>query len=82
LGTDGGAIQRLQRARCSAKPAAQGVTTERTETGAGINGKMIALIIVILLDVAFMVWLVYKGKLKRWPKLIKPTIAIQLPALE
>ena len=37
------------------------------KTGVGIGRKMVALWIVILLDVAFLAWLVWKNKQKRWP---------------
>jgi len=52
------------------------------KTGVGIDGKMVALMAVIFLDIAFMGWLAWNGKRKRWPKRMKPTLALQLPALE
>jgi len=51
------------------------------KTGVGIDAKMIALMVVILLDVAFMALLVFKNK-QRWPRLMRPTMALQLPEME
>ena len=52
------------------------------KTGVGVDGKIIALFIIILLDVVFMAWLVYVGKRQYWPKRMKPTMELQLPALD
>jgi len=52
------------------------------KTGEGFNVKTFALWVVLLLDVLFAAWLVWKGNRKRWPKLMRPTMALQLPELE
>jgi len=57
----------------------QGKGQPFVKTGVGIDRKFIALMVVILLDVAFMVWLVRR---KRWPRRMRPTMALQLPELE
>jgi len=52
------------------------------KTGVGVNWKMVALMLVILLDVAFMAWIVQKNNRKYWPRLMRPTMELQLPELE
>jgi len=52
------------------------------KTGEAVNWKMVALWVVILLDVAFMVWIVQKNNRQYWPKRMRPTMDLQLPELE